>query len=265
MEHYLHNENAHPEWSPGVPNITDLIGRHRVVLAEARADHPAVLDILDPIWADAYLKRLGRSRTLTLVMRARIASCIAVGRLADAEQDLSDTRSWCRDGQAAWSRLASAGCVASWPRRGAKRGRRRERVCARPRRPRAGRLPHAAGAVAAHLRSPRTGPQNRREAVDRLTRARAGFASLRAVPYLQRSSADLDACGLSSHVADPLALTPREEDVVALVTQGLSHKQVTTELFLTVKTVKYHLRNIYTTLGVRSRHELRQRSVTSVA
>jgi hypothetical protein len=89
MEHYLHNENAHPEWSPGVPNITDLIGRHRVVLAEARADHPAVLHILDPIWADAYLKRLGRSRTLTPVMRARIASCIAVGRLADAEQDLS--------------------------------------------------------------------------------------------------------------------------------------------------------------------------------
>ena len=89
MEHYLHNENAHPEWSPGVPNITDLIGRHRVVLAEARADHPAVLDILNPIWADAYLKRLGRSRTLTPVMRARIASCIAVGRLADAEQDLS--------------------------------------------------------------------------------------------------------------------------------------------------------------------------------
>ena len=98
-----------------------------------------------------------------------------------------------------------------------------------------------------------------------MTRARAGFASLRAVPYLQRCSADLDACGLSSHVADLLALTPREEDVVALVTQGLSNKQVATELFLTVKTVEYHLRNIYTKLGVRSRHELRQRRVTSKA
>lgn len=86
---------------------------------------------------------------------------------------------------------------------------------------------------------------------------------MRAVPYQQRCSADLAACGLPSHVADPLALTPREEDVVALVTRGFSNKQVAAELFLTVKTVEYHLRNIYAKLGVQSRHELRQRRVVS--
>ena len=100
---------------------------------------------------------------------------------------------------------------------------------------------------------------NRREAVDRLTRARDIFAGLRAAPFLERASAELAACGLHSPIADPLALTQREQDVAALVVRGYTNKEAAAELFLTAKTVEYHLRNIYAKLGISSRRDLRRR------
>lgn len=81
---------------------------------------------------------------------------------------------------------------------------------------------------------------------------------LRAAPFLERSSDELAACGLHSNSADPLGLTQREQDVTALVVRGHTNKEVAAELFLTAKTVEYHLRNIYAKLGITSRRELRQ-------
>ncbi len=40
---------------------------------------------------------------------------------------------------------------------------------------------------------------------------------------------------------------------------GHSNKEVAAELFLSVKTVQYHLTRIYTKLGIRSRAELAAR------
>jgi DNA-binding NarL/FixJ family response regulator len=61
------------------------------------------------------------------------------------------------------------------------------------------------------------------------------------------------------HVADargrPL-LTPREEQVVALVAEGLSNRDVARELELSVHTVKKYLFRIFDKLGVSSRVEL---------
>ena len=42
-----------------------------------------------------------------------------------------------------------------------------------------------------------------------------------------------------------------------LVADGRSNKEVAAELFLSVKTVEFHLGNIYRKLDVRSRRELR--------
>ena len=57
---------------------------------------------------------------------------------------------------------------------------------------------------------------------------------------------------------DPLVLTRREEDVRALVLRGYTNKEVASELFLTSRTVEYHLRNIYAKLGIAGRQELRR-------
>jgi DNA-binding CsgD family transcriptional regulator len=40
------------------------------------------------------------------------------------------------------------------------------------------------------------------------------------------------------------------------VSQGLSNREVAAELFLSVKTVQFHLTRVYAKLGVRSRGEL---------
>ncbi|WDF68327.1 response regulator transcription factor [Sphingobacterium oryzagri] len=51
-------------------------------------------------------------------------------------------------------------------------------------------------------------------------------------------------------------LTPREIEIVNVLRQGLSYKQIAESLFVSVDTVKYHTRNIYQKLHVSSRTEL---------
>ena len=51
-------------------------------------------------------------------------------------------------------------------------------------------------------------------------------------------------------------LSNRESEVAELVTQGLSNKEVANQLFVTEKTVKFHLTNIYKKMNVKSRAQL---------
>jgi DNA-binding NarL/FixJ family response regulator len=50
-----------------------------------------------------------------------------------------------------------------------------------------------------------------------------------------------------------LLLSPREREVLGLLCDGLSNRQIADALFLSVATVKVHLRHIYEKLGVSSR------------
>ncbi len=51
-------------------------------------------------------------------------------------------------------------------------------------------------------------------------------------------------------------LTRREMEVAGLLSRGLSNKQIATSLGLADRTVKFHVRNILTKVGLRSRYEL---------
>lgn len=60
---------------------------------------------------------------------------------------------------------------------------------------------------------------------------------------------------------DPNRLTPRELEVLELVTTGLRNKEIGARLGISENTVKYHLRNILGKLHAESRTELATRAV----
>jgi DNA-binding NarL/FixJ family response regulator len=51
------------------------------------------------------------------------------------------------------------------------------------------------------------------------------------------------------------ALTEREREILDLLIAGLPNKEIAQRLYLSVRTVEVHLRNVYSKLGVRSRLE----------
>jgi RNA polymerase sigma factor (sigma-70 family) len=53
------------------------------------------------------------------------------------------------------------------------------------------------------------------------------------------------------------ALTPREREVFFLASRGLKNAEIASELYLSEKTIKTHLRNIYNKLNLASKAELR--------
>ncbi|MCK9825832.1 LuxR C-terminal-related transcriptional regulator [Nocardioides cavernae] len=100
----------------------------------------------------------------------------------------------------------------------------------------------------------------RREADPVLQTARDLYARLGATTYVERCDRELRAGGVHAGRAaverDAVTLTPQEELVADLVARGMSNREVGTELFVSTKTVQYHLTRIYAKLGIRSRGEL---------
>ncbi len=60
---------------------------------------------------------------------------------------------------------------------------------------------------------------------------------------------------VSFAVEAPTQLTPREMEVIQLLAEGLSNKEIAQMLFISPRTVNFHLDNIYSKLGVNSRTE----------
>jgi len=56
--------------------------------------------------------------------------------------------------------------------------------------------------------------------------------------------------------ANPHSLTAKEQVVARLVARGLSNREAAAELYVSAKTVEYHLGNIYAKTGITSRHQL---------
>ena len=54
----------------------------------------------------------------------------------------------------------------------------------------------------------------------------------------------------------PKRLTPTERRIVELVCRGLTNPQIAAELFVEPTTVRWHLKNVFRKLGVRTRTEL---------
>ena len=97
----------------------------------------------------------------------------------------------------------------------------------------------------------------------RLREAREIFERLPARTWALRARDELAATGEAAR--DRLAtsalddLTPQEYQVARLIVTGSSNREAASALFLSPKTIEYHLGNVYRKLGVRGRTELTHR------
>lgn len=102
------------------------------------------------------------------------------------------------------------------------------------------------------------------EARGQLRTALDTFERLGARPWADRARNELGASGASvtvgqnaaRSVADEAGLTPQESQIVRLAARGLSNRDIAAQLFLSPRTVGYHLYKAYPKLGVASRGEL---------
>ena len=98
-----------------------------------------------------------------------------------------------------------------------------------------------------------------RAAVWQLEAARERFADLDARPFVTECVGALVRCGRAPSSDGGHArwrLTPQEASVARLVATGRTNRQVADELVVSIKTVEYHLANVYGKLRIRSRQEL---------
>ena len=99
------------------------------------------------------------------------------------------------------------------------------------------------------------------ESRELLRPALAAFETLGAVPWVERAAEELRATGESVRRRDPTAvdeLTPHELQVALVVAGGATNREAAARLFLSPKTIEFHLGRIFRKLGVRSRTELAQ-------
>jgi DNA-binding CsgD family transcriptional regulator len=98
----------------------------------------------------------------------------------------------------------------------------------------------------------------RAEAREPLHAAVGRFEHLGATPWITQAQAELRAAGgrRRSSAAPTRELTPPEQRVAAAVARGLTNRQAAAELFLSPKTIEFHLGQLYRKLGISSRSQL---------
>ncbi|WP_406191350.1 LuxR C-terminal-related transcriptional regulator [Streptomyces sp. NBC_01017] len=110
---------------------------------------------------------------------------------------------------------------------------------------------------------------DRTQATNHLRLAHKIYTTLGATPYTQRAADDLTRLHPHTHpTATPThlpanALTEREHHVAHLAAQGMTNQEIAKELFLSPKTIEYHLSHVYTKLDLTSRRQLRALQFTA--
>ena len=103
--------------------------------------------------------------------------------------------------------------------------------------------------------------QNRRiDAREQLRTAHRMFATIGADGFAERAARELRATGervgkRTTDTADQL--TARETQIARLAGEGLSNPEIAAQLFMSPRTVEYHLHKVFNKLKIRSRNQLR--------
>jgi len=104
--------------------------------------------------------------------------------------------------------------------------------------------------------------ENRRvDARHQLRTAHEMLATIGMEAFAERARKELQATGEKVRrrtVETRDDLTAQERQIALLAADGLSNPEIGAQLFLSPRTVEWHLRNVFTKLGIRSRRELRR-------
>jgi len=101
--------------------------------------------------------------------------------------------------------------------------------------------------------------RRRVDAREQLRSALQIFHDLGAQPWVQRAEQELRASGETARkrdVSTSVTLTAQERQVAGFVAEGLSNRDVAAKLFLSPRTIDFHLRNVFAKTGITSRSEL---------
>ena len=101
--------------------------------------------------------------------------------------------------------------------------------------------------------------RRRVEARRQLRAALRAFERLGAAPWADRALAELQASGETARPRDDshrLTLTPQELQVALAIAEGRTTREAAAKLYLSPKTIEYHLHSVYEKLEIRSREEL---------
>ena len=106
--------------------------------------------------------------------------------------------------------------------------------------------------------------RQRAESRAHLRSAMETFERLGAGPWADRARSELRASGESTTRRDPADrehLTPQELQIAQYAADGDSNAEIAAKLFLSRRTVEYHLAKVYTKTGVSSRRQLAETSL----
>jgi DNA-binding NarL/FixJ family response regulator len=85
------------------------------------------------------------------------------------------------------------------------------------------------------------------------------FGQMGMEAFAERAGRELRATGASARkrtVATQDELTAQEAQIAGLARDGLSNPEIAARLFISARTVQYHLGKVFTKLGISARHEL---------
>jgi DNA-binding CsgD family transcriptional regulator len=99
----------------------------------------------------------------------------------------------------------------------------------------------------------------RGDAREQLRIAHHLFEAIGMEAFAQRAHRELLATGENARKRSPdtrVDLTPQEEQIARLAGDGLSNPEIGAQLFVSARTVEWHLRNVFAKLGITSRRQL---------
>ena len=241
-------------WAATHPQRLAAESAHRALalLDLGRGRHEAALERLAALAGgpDAHPARR------MLVVGDLVEAAVGCGRADEAAAPLRDLAAWTRATGSAWGAATAAGAAVQLAQDAdAAEAAFAEAVAAHA----AIALPFDRGRLELRFGELQRRARRRIDARRHLRAALDLFAQVGAAPWERRAAAELRATGETARRRDASTLdelTPQEGQIARMVAEGATNREVAGRLFLSPRTVDYHLRKVFQKLGITTRTQL---------